>query len=139
MPDEPTSSQLDLSAGDTPYEPDYTKANALLDDAASRRRYRRFSFVLSVVVVVFFGLVLFKLIRAVASHATTFSPWIVGMFATVVVAMSVITLALLRATFASPGGYEEKTTESMPQVSVLSEALKALGDAVGALRETVGK
>ncbi len=40
MADGPTNSQLDLSAGDDPYAPYSKKANELLDDAVSRRRYR---------------------------------------------------------------------------------------------------
>lgn len=130
---------LDLSEGDNPAPGEASKANALLDDAASRRRYRRFSFFLAVVVVAFFGVLLFKLACAVITYVTSFSPWVVGMFATLVVAMSVITLALLKATFAAPGGAVPQDVEGMPQVSILSDALKAMSDAVSALRDAIGK
>lgn len=137
MADEPTISQLDLSAGDAPDERAFAKANALLEDAASRRRYRVFSFVLSVFVVCFLGLLLFKLAWAIACYITSFSPWVVGMFATLVVAMVVITLALLKATFAVPGSDDPKEVGTMPQASVLSDALKAMSDAVTALRDVI--
>lgn len=139
MADDPVPSHLDLSGGESPSPGEASKANALLDDAASRRRYRRFSFFLAVVVVGFFGLLLFKLACAVITYVTSFSPWVVGMFATLVVAMSVITLALLKATFAAPGGTVPTDVEDMPQVSILSDALKAMTDAVSALRDAIGK
>lgn len=132
-------SQLDLSDGDNPSASAAKKANALLADAESRRRYRRYSFVLAVLAVFFFGALLYKLACAVIAYITSFSPWVVGMFATLVVAMTVITLALLRAVFAAPGGDEGRDQATMPQVSVLSDALKALGDAVNALRSSIGK
>lgn len=139
MADESVPGYLDLSGGENPSQGEASKANALLDDAASRRRYRRFSFFLAVVVVGFFGLLLFKLACAVITYVTSFSPWVVGMFATLVVAMSVITLALLKATFAAPGGTVTSEMEAMPQVSILSDALKAMSDSFSALRDTIGK
>jgi cytochrome bd-type quinol oxidase subunit 2 len=135
----PTNSQLDLSAGDNPFESEANKANELLEDAASRRGYRRYSFFLAVLVVGFFGWLLFNVAGAVINNVTSFSPWVVGMFATLAVAMAVITLALLRATFAPPGGDDAKEHDNLPQVSVLSDALKVMGDAVTALRSSVGK
>lgn len=139
MADDSVPGYLDLSGGENPSPGETSKANALLEDAASRRRYRRYSFILALVVVGFFGLLLFKLACAVITYVTSFSPWVVGMFATLVVAMSVITLALLKATFAAPGGAATQDVEGMPQASVLSDALKAMSDAVSALREVIGK
>ncbi|MGX5649544.1 hypothetical protein ACWKW4_04705 [Hydrogenophaga borbori] len=138
MADGPTNSQLDLSAGDDPYAPYSKKANELLDDAVSRRRYRGASFFLAVAVVLFFGLLLYKLACAIASYVTSFSPWVVGMFATLVVAMSVITLALLKATFAAPNGSTDDSHE-LPQMAVISDSLKALSDAIAALRASISK
>lgn len=139
MAKDAVDSRFDMSAGDSPPQSDSTLANDVLADSASRRRYRRFSFVLAVTVVLALGFFLWKLICAASAFVTAISPWVVGMVATLVVAIAVITLALLKATFAAPGNGEVKDAGNMPQASLLSDALKALSDAIGALREAVGK
>lgn len=138
MSGEAIDSHLDLSAGENP-DPESSKAaNELLADAASRRRYRRYSFGLAVLVVGFLSWILCRLIAAVTTYITSFSPWVVGMVATLVIAIAVITLALLKATFSGPSSASQPIPE-MPQITILSDAIKVFGDSVRALRDTIGK
>lgn len=138
MASEPLSA-LDLSAGSEPPGKDLKKANQLLDDAASRRRYRLLSVVVTVVVVLFLCLLLYRIVCAITLNISYFSAWIVGIFATGVIAVTVLTLALLRATFASPVVESDTPDMSAPQLSIAAELLKALGGAIEGLGKTVGK
>jgi hypothetical protein len=135
-----SASGLDLSEGETPTPQDVKKANELLDDAANRRKYRWWSFSLSVLVVLFFGVTISRLMCAVVADIQHFSPWIVGIFATLVVAVTVVTLSLLRATFSPPESPAAQRGEpEMPQATMFSEALKAIAAALEALAKAPGK
>ena len=141
MANEVTSSD-DLSAGSEPSQEAAKKVEELLSDAASRRRYRGISVTLTLMVVVFLCYLLSRIACAVTFDIAHFSPWIVGIFATVVVAISVLTIALMRATFAPPNiesDSEKSNKDSLPQLSAVSEALKAIGGAIESLGKTVGK
>ncbi len=130
----------DLSQGDIPELDESKRANALLDDAANRRKYRGGAFGLSVLVVLFLGFIIYKLMCAVTSDIHFFSPWTVGIFATLVVAVTVVTLSLLRATFSAPDRAErDKGGPEMPQMTLLSEVLKTMATAVEALTKVVSK
>ena len=135
-----SATDLDLSAGDTPTGEATQKANELLNDAANRRKYRRWSFGLSVVVVLFLAYIIYRLMCAITTDIQFFSPWVVGIFATLVVAVTVVTLSLLRATFSPPENIDAKRDEpEMPQMTVLSEALKTMGTAFETLTKVISK
>ena len=95
---------------------------------------------MSVVVVLFLGYIIYRLMCAITTDIQFFSPWVVGIFATLVVAVTVVTLSLLRATFSPPESIDVKKDEpEMPQMTVLSEALKTMGTAFEALTKAISK
>ena len=137
--DNPVLKQWDLSAGDAPPSKESEKANALLEDAASRRSFRRAAFGLATFAALFLSYMLFKLVCAIEGHVKDMSPWLVGIFATMVVAITVTVLSLIRATFSSPGTSDTGSSDDMPQTAVLSELLKTASGAIEALSKAVSK
>lgn len=137
--DNPVLKQWDLSAGDAPPSKESEKANALLEDAASRRSFRRAAFGLAAFAALFLCYMLFKLVCAIEGHVKDMSPWLVGIFATMVVAITVTVLSVIRATFTSPGTSDAGGADDMPQTAVVSEVLKTLSGAIEALSKTLGK
>lgn len=124
MADEPIAPEDDLSGAD-PSEAAENAANAALNDAKSRSTYRTLATVCAIAVIVLLGVLLFCLVRAAAFELSRVNNAVVALVASLVVAITVLAIALLRATFASNLKEDKGAELSLPNL----ELFKALRDA----------
>ena len=129
---QPSPESYDLSAGTHPSPQESEKAQEILNDAKARRRFRLASTTLAIGVVAFLCGALFCVIQVLTAGIALVTVASVGMVVTLTVAITVLTIALLRSTFASISAVSDANS-GIPAPP--AEVLKAVGGAI----EAVGK
>lgn len=123
----------DLSGAGEPPAHVSARANAVLIDEKLRTRYRTGATALAVSVITGLFVLLCRLVWALACNLSLVEGPSVALVASLVVAISVLSIALLRFTFApliDPEKPVEQDKASDPLPGNVAEALKALGELV---------
>jgi hypothetical protein len=129
-------SAYDLAGGDHP-PPDTTRTvEEIISEAKSRRAHRRASATLVYIVVCGLIVAVLRVVFKVAHDIQHINPSAVAMVASLVVAISVLTIALAKFAFAlgqRPAKEEKPSTDAVSTPSL--EAIKMFGDALSKVGE----
>ncbi|MES2412445.1 MAG: hypothetical protein V4614_01495 [Pseudomonadota bacterium] len=115
----------DLSGDGNPDQSVIDNANAALRDQKWRSTYRTVATLCAVLVMGLLGLLLYALICAVTNELSRVNNAVVAVVASLVIAITVLAIALLRATFQSAKTTDKESEFSLPNM----EVIKALRDA----------
>lgn len=130
----------DLSLGDTPPAQIGQSVDNLLAESRSRRRHRTFSAFLVFAVVACLVAGVRKLLSGLSKNLQHIDPAAVGLVASLVIAISVLTLTLVKYAFSTEAKSEEKGKEkSEPVGPPILEAVKVAGDLVTKAGEMITK
>lgn len=127
-------SRYDLAGGDNP--PENPTVTEVLKEAEARRGHRFAALVLVYVVVSLLIVSVWKLVDRLSQDLTHLNPAAVGLVASLVVAVSVLTIALGRFAYGMSVGSEAKP-KSEPEVTgpPATEAFKLAGDLLSKVGE----
>jgi len=129
----------DLSLGDSPPAQIGQSVDNLLAESRSRRRHRMCSAILVFVVVAFLVAGVRKILSGLSKNLQHIDPAAVGLVASLVIAISVLTLTLVKYAFSEPKTDEKSKDKTEPVAPPALEAVKVAGDMLIKAGEMIGK
>lgn len=135
MTDKPDPTQ-DLAGGETLSGAEARTVGEVLREAKSRREHRLAAAALIYIVVCMLILSVWKVVDGLAADLTHLNPAAVGLVASMVVGISVLTIALAKFAYGMSNSQDSKQSPGGDAISPPSvEVFKAAGDVLGKLGE----